>query len=122
MNRFKKGILLILIGISTYLIFHFSWRPECIFKKITSLPCPGCGLTRGFEAILKGNILSSFSYNILSFPLFLMLVVFILLLLYDFFTNKNILFEFMNRMFTKYYKIIFMLLGISWIVNFYRGI
>jgi len=39
---------------------HFS---ICIFKNVTGLDCPGCGLTRSFCALSKGNLAKAFYFN-----------------------------------------------------------
>lgn len=38
-------------------------RFPCIFHEITGLYCPGCGGTRAVMALLKGHIITSFTYN-----------------------------------------------------------
>ena len=120
--RIKNGILFILIGISLFMIFHFSLRPECFFKKLTSIPCPACGLTRAFFEILKGNIIQSFSYNILAIPLFLGMLISIWFIIEGFFKNQDFFFPKLFSFFQKYYSFIFLSLVISWIVNIIRKI
>ena len=115
--RIRNGILLILIGISLFMIFHFSLRPDCLFKKITSFPCPACGMTRAFEEILKGHFLSSFSYNILAFPVLIGMLISIWFIMEGFFKNQDFFFPKMFSFFQKYYPFIFVLLLISWIIN-----
>ncbi|HOK05383.1 MAG TPA: DUF2752 domain-containing protein [Victivallales bacterium] len=44
--------------------------PDCMFKKITGLPCPTCGMSRAFCCLSRGNFLSAFYYNPLSFILY----------------------------------------------------
>ncbi len=39
--------------------------PVCPFYSLTGLACPGCGMTRGFHALLHGDILSALGYNLL---------------------------------------------------------
>lgn len=38
----------------------------CIYKRITGLPCPGCGMTRAFLSFFRGDIGQAFYYH----PLF----------------------------------------------------
>ena len=60
------------------------WYPPCIFKKITSFDCPGCGSTRACYHLVHGNILQAANHN-------LMLVAFIQVMLIgfiNFFTGK----------------------------------
>lgn len=35
----------------------------CPFHAITGIPCPTCGITRGFSALLQGDLRSAFLYN-----------------------------------------------------------
>ena len=72
-------IIFILIILVTYLIYYLFTGNEipCIFKKITGLYCPGCGITRMFFSLLRLDIYRAFRYN----PL-----VFILLVSYLFYT------------------------------------
>ena len=37
--------------------------PLCMFKRVFSLPCPGCGLTRSVSSVLHGDFLKSWSYH-----------------------------------------------------------
>ena len=39
--------------------------PQCPFHAITGLNCPGCGLTRGFNALFQGDILGALHFNAL---------------------------------------------------------
>jgi len=41
----------------------------CPFKALTSLPCPGCGMTHAFLALGRLDFAAAFAYNPLSFPL-----------------------------------------------------
>lgn len=35
----------------------------CLFRRITHLPCPSCGATRGVISLLSGHPLRAWSYN-----------------------------------------------------------
>ena len=42
----------------------------CVFKNVTTLPCPGCGLSHSFCEIGKGDLASAFAWNWMGIPLF----------------------------------------------------
>ncbi len=49
--------------------------PKCLSIAIFNKPCPLCGLTRGIgEIVIHGNISSAGAYNILSMPVFIVLL------------------------------------------------
>lgn len=57
----------------------------CVVKRTFGIPCPGCGMTRAWFSLLKGDLIKAFYYH----PLFLTVPVFIILLiLYIRKTNK----------------------------------
>jgi hypothetical protein len=79
----RRPAALLLIGLSmVFLVSVFYKAPDgdyftiCMFKAITGLPCPGCGLTHSFCALGKGNIPGAFGYNALGPPIFLLAVGF----------------------------------------------
>lgn len=37
--------------------------PDCFFKSMFGIDCPGCGMTRAFFALIRGNLMESLSYN-----------------------------------------------------------
>lgn len=52
--------------------------PVCLFRALSGLPCPGCGLTRALSSLIQGHPAAAFSYHPFAFivlPLFLMLAV-----------------------------------------------
>lgn len=53
------GIILVL-----FTPFEFSYiMPECAFKSITGLYCPGCGGSRAVAAFVQGHWVKSFMYH-----------------------------------------------------------
>ena len=73
LNNFKKYGLIYLILI-VYVLFCFLLNFSiCPFKLILGIPCPGCGLTRAFISLLKGNLILSLQYN----PLLILAFIFI---------------------------------------------
>ena len=50
------------------------WLPGCIFHRLTTLYCPGCGNTRAFHALIHGDWRACVAYN----PLFLPFLAYLL--------------------------------------------
>ena len=61
-----------------YLIFYkiTGYALFCPFYEITSLYCPGCGITRMFVSILTLDFYSAFRYNNMVFILLLLFILF----------------------------------------------
>ena len=63
---FGSGIVLAL-GIGAYLLNRLHGT-VCIFKTLTGIPCPGCGMTRALVAAARGRFELAFYFHPL-FPL-----------------------------------------------------
>ena len=50
----------------------------CLFRNVTGLPCPGCGMTRGFVALGHGRVGEAWRANALAPPLFAGLCAYLL--------------------------------------------
>ena len=48
---------------------------KCSFYELTKLPCPTCGLTRGFISISNGHIFDALSYNFIAVLLYIFLII-----------------------------------------------
>ena len=67
-------VLLIIVGYAV-----FAWRflgTSCILASTTGLPCPGCGATRAFAALLKGDITGSLRFFPLLIPSVAVIIVY----------------------------------------------
>ncbi|MBC8544660.1 MAG: DUF2752 domain-containing protein [Clostridia bacterium] len=59
------------IGLAIYVLV---FRGSCVIRLLTGIPCPGCGLSRAYLALLHGHIADAFYYH----PLFFTVVPFLL--------------------------------------------
>lgn len=96
---------------------------QCIFKSITSLPCPGCGMTRAFIEILNMELINSFKYNIYALPLVIIYFAILVISIFDKYRGTHYYSEIMKRKLSSFeYSIIFAFFFIGWILNIVRGI
>lgn len=122
MTKTHKLVLLILTILLVFgILVVFVFDVNCLFKSIFSFPCPGCGLTRAFRCLIKGNLIESFNYNILAIPIFLFLFCMIFIFIIDLIKKENHLEKYL-LFFKKHYKILIILVIISWILNIVRDI
>lgn len=56
-------------------VSHLAEPGICLFKRITTIPCPSCGSTRSVLSLLKGDIAGAFYWN--PFGILLVSVLFI---------------------------------------------
>ena len=100
-----KNVLLLIPALIVYcLIMHFTGI-HCPIKFLTGVSCGGCGMTRAYVALLKGDFAGAFNAH----PLFILPPVVVVVLM-----NKSKLTE-------KVYKIfIFTVISVFVIVYLYR--
>lgn len=66
------GSVIFIIAAVNYLFL--SCAQLCVFRAITGLPCPGCGLTHSGLSLLHGNIVGSLRYHALLVPYLITIV------------------------------------------------
>lgn len=87
MKKYSKNIVPFIVISLAYLfvVVLFSLQYEhplkhlCLFKNMTGLPCPGCGLTRSYWAFLRGHLDLAFFYHPLFFTVPFILLIILLL-------------------------------------------
>ena len=121
MNNKKLVVLMSIILLVFGILVVFVFDVNCVFKSLVDIPCPGCGLTRGFRALLAGHLVKAEMYNVLTIPIFLFLLAFFMFLVYDLFSKKEKTSIFLKK-FIDSYKLILLLVLVSWIINIVRGV
>ncbi len=66
------------LGLGAGLVWYFDPTqnaifPACPLYRTTGFACPGCGLTRGFHALLHGDVVTALDFNAL-IPLFVFIL------------------------------------------------
>ena len=66
------------LGLGAGLVWYFDpakagFFPYCPLLRFTGFACPGCGLTRGFHALLHGDVVTALDFNAL-IPLFVLIL------------------------------------------------
>lgn len=115
MNRLKNGIILSIL--ICFLCFVLVMPVTCVFKTVTGISCPACGMTRSFFSIFHFDFLASIENNLLGVPFFIFLIFSVIQLLKDFIKNR---FEYIPKLLnflSNYYIIILILLCISFLFN-----
>lgn len=69
----------------------------CLFKRLTTLPCPSCGSTRSVLAILKGDFSGALMLNPIGFILMFFLLLTPGWILLDVTGNKSSLYNFFRK-------------------------
>ena len=113
-NRLIKIFIGFFEAVLLYVIFNYSIG--CFFRNNFSIRCPGCGLTRALVSIINLNFISAFKYNIMSIPLFIIVFLLNVLLLYDIIFNKNKSQYFIVKL-SRYYIFIFILMIVTTVIN-----
>ena len=112
-KRKKQTLHSVIVGFVLFCVFYFITKflsiPLCPIKTFFGLSCPGCGLTRGFLAILRFDFFSAYNYNILSIPLFFGIMMYSLLCISDIIFNRSDI-EKIEHQCKKPYMIIFFVL------------
>lgn len=78
MSRREKGIATLLAAILTALWLFFT--PGCPIRNATGIPCPGCGMSRAWLAVLRLDVPEAFRCH----PMFWAVPVFFWLFWKDF--------------------------------------
>ena len=100
----KKLYLLILAfslaGYSLIILNHYLLKMNkstpnvCLFRQVTGIPCPSCGITHSVLSISKGNFRQALDDNVLGFPAALMLGIFPVWILVDLIRKKESFYRF----------------------------
>ena len=83
-QKSEKLLKFIIIALTGYLIMA-RLGTTCLFRLLTGICCPACGMTRAWTSFLNGNIKMAFYYH----PLFWLIPVIGILILFEEKINKK---------------------------------
>ena len=116
-NRVVNILILLIVFTLFVIIFILDTKIPCVFKSMLSISCPGCGMTRAIHEILHFNFFQSIKYNILALPLVVLGIISTPVIIYDIIFNKNIFITVSNKILTKYWYIVLIIVGITMLIN-----
>ncbi len=103
-KKLFRTVSVALNAAAVYLFLHMYFKHEifsntntCLFRKATSIPCPGCGTTRAIETLLSGNILKSIIINPYGIIVLTMIVFVPVWMSFDKIFSRNSFFHFYNK-------------------------
>ena len=76
-------------------------------KNIFGISCFGCGMTRGFISILHFDFKAAFEYNVMSVPLFVMIVLYAAFSLADVIFNRDYIMIIERQLSKKYMYLLY---------------
>jgi hypothetical protein len=73
-TRWRTASALALATIGGWVLYTFPpissrFYPQCVFRQLTGLDCPGCGTTRALHHLLHGRVSEAFALNPMLFAL-----------------------------------------------------
>ncbi len=120
------GYIWLLINFNKVVV-HSGEPGICLFKRITTIPCPSCGSTRSVLSILNGDFATAILWNPFGLIIMGILIISPFWLIYDVLLKRDTLFRAYNhteiilrRNFVAIPLILLVIL--NWIWNIYKGL
>ena len=63
LNRNTLQKLFVIFGMLLYAVVLYIFEIGCPILRFIGIPCPGCGMTRAWLSVLRGDIVMAFSYH-----------------------------------------------------------
>lgn len=121
-NRKKQTLHSLGVGFAFFMILFIISKlttiSVCPVKSLFGFSCFGCGMTKGFLAILSFNFQSAFQQNVLSIPLFFSVLIYTACAIADVIFGKNYIYIIEKQLSKKYmYPLYILILIVSTIWN-----
>ena len=114
LNRNRYFLHTVCAGIVFFAVINFAGfvfdDSICPINRFFGRRCFGCGMTRAFRALLLFDFCSAAEHNVLSIPLFVGTVIYILLGLADIIFDKEYIRKFEKILSNKYMYVLYLVL------------
>jgi hypothetical protein len=95
----------------------------CVFKNLTGIPCPGCGMGRATIEFFKGNFINSLLINPLAIPFIIFVIISVVWIIIDLISGKDRFYKLLTKDLPLKYKLILVfIIGINWLWNIVKGL
>src|SRR4030042_2716071 len=114
------GISFGLILLSCLLQFPPLPFDTCVFKIVTGLPCPSCGMTHSFISLGHYHVKEAFFYNLIGPFVFFSFILIFFISIYELSSKKPLLSILWKRLQRRVLMAVLFLALVSWIWNIYK--
>jgi len=116
------AIVLIGAGYALYIVPQYlnigGIRGFCLFRSLTGIPCPGCGMGRATVLISNGEIYKAFQTNPLAVPFAVAALIAIVWIMLDLIRKKETFLPLMKTPMKRPYLIILLaIIAMAWLRN-----
>jgi len=122
MKKTKNNIIIIIMIFIYFIFSKLTSIRICPIYNIFSIPCPTCGLTRAYFALLEGDIITSLNYNILAIPIATIFILYLIFCFKDDINSTDKVGMFFRKNYIWIILITAVVFVINWRINIYRGI
>jgi hypothetical protein len=74
-KRIKKALILVFFLSLLFALALFIYQFGCVFRQLTHIPCPTCGMSRAIISLMKLDFASYFYYNAFALPVLFSIIV-----------------------------------------------
>jgi len=114
------GILVAVLGLSVILPSAPHGPFFCLFRTITGLPCPSCGMTHAFIALGHGDVKGAFFHNPASLIIYFITCLTLVLSGIQAVMNREILLSIWSRIRKPSLPVVLVIMGMAWIFKLVR--
>ncbi len=94
----------------------------CLFKIITGLPCPSCGMTHAFISLGHRHFQEAFFYNLMGPFVYFALVIVLFISIYGSIFRRPLLSVLWKKYQRRVFAAVLFLAFISWVWNIYKTV